>query len=198
MSKIILDLGCGKNKYKEDAIGVDILPLLNVDVVADLRNKYLPFKDNIADIVIASHIIEHLNSDDRINFFYEVYRILKPNGQFILRFPHSAAWRTKTDIQHKDIGNLTIKTFKNLDFENGEHAHYFNFKFKFLEGHFYELIIFIPMRNVRISNKHPIWIISNYLIDKPIKFLCNKFESLVYFIKPYQANVEVILKGIKS
>jgi SAM-dependent methyltransferase len=52
---------------------------------ADLNKAPIPFEDDMFDIVIATHIIEHL--DDPINFYSECIRVLKPGGIFYLEAP---------------------------------------------------------------------------------------------------------------
>jgi SAM-dependent methyltransferase len=48
----------------------------------------LPFDSNICDIVIASHVIEHVTDD--LAFIDEMLRTLKPQGHLILIFPLDA------------------------------------------------------------------------------------------------------------
>jgi ubiquinone/menaquinone biosynthesis C-methylase UbiE len=48
----------------------------------------LPFASNICDIVIASHVIEHVTDD--LAFIDEMLRTLKPQGHLILIFPLDA------------------------------------------------------------------------------------------------------------
>jgi len=74
---IILDLGCGKNKwseYKDVSIGIDRVHVNGVDVVADL-SRGIPIRDSSIDKIIAFSIIEHLR--DLITFIGECHRILK-------------------------------------------------------------------------------------------------------------------------
>jgi methionine biosynthesis protein MetW len=53
-------------------------------------NRKLPFEDAGFDVIIASHVIEHLSDTD--NFVREVYRVLKPGGYVVLATPNLAAW----------------------------------------------------------------------------------------------------------
>jgi ubiquinone/menaquinone biosynthesis C-methylase UbiE len=74
-----LDIGCG-NKKKEGFLGVDALSLQGVDFVMDVRNTPWPWADNSVDEVFCSHFVEHLSGDERITFFNELWRVLKPGA----------------------------------------------------------------------------------------------------------------------
>lgn len=52
-----------------------------------------PMKDNSFDLIICNNVLEHLSLYDKdneywIEFFNEIYRILKPNGKLTLTVPH--------------------------------------------------------------------------------------------------------------
>jgi len=86
----VLNLGCGTKK-KDGEIGLDKHDLLGIDVVWDLENIPLPFKDNEFDVIIASHIMEHI-----VNFYplmEELYRILKPNGILKITSPYFVSFK---------------------------------------------------------------------------------------------------------
>lgn len=110
---IRLDIGCGKAK-KPGFIGVDSIKFDGVDVVHDIRTKW-PWEDSSVDEVHCSHVLEHLtNFNDkweRVHFFNELYRVLKPgkreNGQIVggkatIIFPHWASQRYYGDPTHKE------------------------------------------------------------------------------------------------
>jgi predicted SAM-dependent methyltransferase len=85
----ILDLACGKRKFKNEnavVIGLDKVKLPGVDIIWNLEKTPLPFSDNEFDIVYARHILEHIR-----NFFSlmeELHRITKKDGKIIVRVPH--------------------------------------------------------------------------------------------------------------
>ncbi len=93
-----LQLGCG-NKPWHYCINLDKYKLFGVDVVHDLEKTPLPFKTNEFDEVHAYHVLEHIH-----NFFPlmdEIWRILKPNGEFYLKVPHAFSLEGMTHPDHK-------------------------------------------------------------------------------------------------
>ncbi len=97
----LLDCGCGTapmltllhEKYPDrHYTGIDLTPKMievakakkmkNVDlVVGDCEN--LPFEENSFDAVICSESFHHYPNPQ--DFFNSVYRVLRPNGRFVLR-----------------------------------------------------------------------------------------------------------------
>ena len=117
---MILDLGCGQNKYA-GAVGVDISPDSAADHIVDLVVEPLPFGDNTFDGARSVHSIEHIpfwmyDGDTlrrpMVDFLKEVYRVLKPGGEFYiltLAYPDSRCFQ---DPDHKSVWTLdTIRHF---------------------------------------------------------------------------------------
>jgi predicted SAM-dependent methyltransferase len=110
---IAVDLGCGQRKatkeYFEEnmkispdkVIGVDIAKCEDADVIHDLTKFPYPFKDESVDAIYASHFVEHLDGIERMKFFNECYRILKPNGIMRLLHPYYKSVRAVQDPTHK-------------------------------------------------------------------------------------------------
>jgi SAM-dependent methyltransferase len=95
-----LDLGCGKNK-REGFVGVDVTAFPGVDVVADLATKRWPWADDSVDEVHCSHMVEHLDSGERVFFINELHRVLKKGAKATLITPHWASMRAYGDLTHK-------------------------------------------------------------------------------------------------
>lgn len=55
-------------------------------IQADVRK--LPFKDNYADYVIATHVIEHINIEDIQKTLNEWFRVMKPGARLIITAPN--------------------------------------------------------------------------------------------------------------
>jgi len=79
-----LNLGCGDRKVRFDEVGLDIKK--PCDIIWDLNNHPLPFKDEEFDEIYAFHVLEHFGRQGDWRFFFEewseYYRILKPGGIF--------------------------------------------------------------------------------------------------------------------
>lgn len=94
-----LDIGCGKNK-REGFIGIDQHAMPGVDTVMDIRQRW-PFDDNSVDEIHCSHFIEHLTANERVQFYNEMYRVMKPGAKASIITPHWASNRAYGDPTHQ-------------------------------------------------------------------------------------------------
>lgn len=77
--------------------------------VYDLNtNPTLPFADEEFDAVICAVSVQYLIRP--LEVFAEVYRVLKPNGRFVVSYSNrcfpskaTAVWQTTTDMQHAQL-----------------------------------------------------------------------------------------------
>ncbi len=123
MEKKILDLGCGKNKWK-NAIGVDIVPFECVDIIKDLREP-LPFDDSVFDIVILNNVLEHFK--DITPILREVHRVTKSTGKVGIMVPYYNSPLGIQDPTHKtQFSEKTIYYYTDKSNWN----YYIDFKFK--------------------------------------------------------------------
>ncbi|HEV7515201.1 MAG TPA: class I SAM-dependent methyltransferase [Thermoanaerobaculia bacterium] len=79
----VVDLGSGGRRITERTICVDMLPLPNVNLIADVER--LPFRDGSIDLLYATGLLEHVEDDRRV--LSEVARILKPGGLVHVELP---------------------------------------------------------------------------------------------------------------
>jgi ubiquinone/menaquinone biosynthesis C-methylase UbiE len=104
-SPIRIDLGAGPNK-KAGFLGVDSIAFPGVDVVLKIGSEVWPWDDNSVDEAHCSHTLEHLtNLNDkweRVHFFNELYRVLKPGAKCTLIIPHWNSNRYYGDPTHKE------------------------------------------------------------------------------------------------
>lgn len=96
----LLDLGSGEGHFTKriaEKIGTSHFQGIELNgkvkdtgaLPGDLNERF-PMGDKIFDVVIASHIIEHLWNTD--GFVKEIHRVLKPTGYAIISTPNLAAW----------------------------------------------------------------------------------------------------------
>ena len=95
-----LDFGCGPNKA-EGFIGVDQYAMKGVDVVLDIGKDRWPWDDNSIQEARASHFLEHLQAQQRVHFFNELYRVLKPGSKASIITPHWCSNRAYGDFTHQ-------------------------------------------------------------------------------------------------
>jgi len=113
---VIISLGSGVHRVREDVVNVDVMPFEGVDIVADVHA--LPFRDNSIDAVIAEFLLEHLKNPRAA--VQEMARVLKTGGvlyastPFIIGYHSSPGdyyrWTTSglrelfADFKEKDLG----------------------------------------------------------------------------------------------
>ncbi len=107
----ILDLGCGRDKYRggkgDMVIGVDVDKQSGADVIHDLNKFPYPFKKNEFDLVRLKHSIEHLQ--DVYKVLDEVCKITRNGGTVRILYPHfscASAYNTYTHIHFFGINAL--------------------------------------------------------------------------------------------
>ncbi|MGI8653769.1 MAG: class I SAM-dependent methyltransferase [Pyrinomonadaceae bacterium] len=123
--KKILDVGCGRNKHP-GAIGIDINPNTDADVIHDLGIVPYPFPDDEFDEIVSYHVIEHV--PDPTAFVTELYRITKPGGRIKILTPHYTNPDWPNDLTHRN--HLNSYSFQNFIPERQIFAFYTNVKLK--------------------------------------------------------------------
>lgn len=90
--KLIADIGSGSHTsmphlYQDNTVvRFDMDESCKPDFVCDVRN--IPEEDNVFDIAVASHVLEHLKWDDVIPALQEWVRILKVGGELTVKVPN--------------------------------------------------------------------------------------------------------------
>jgi SAM-dependent methyltransferase len=95
----VLEMGCGPKRLWPGSVAIDVNPRSRADIIHDLNETPWPFSDNSFDIVIAEHVVEHL--DNVIKTVEEVHRILKPGGVWYVEVPHFSSHHHHTDPTHR-------------------------------------------------------------------------------------------------
>jgi len=99
VSPLKLDLGCGKNK-KPGFIVVDSMKFDGVDQVLDLTKSW-PWKDGSVGEIHCSHFLEHLDQNERVHFFNELWRVMMKDAKGSIIVPSWTNERAYGDPTHK-------------------------------------------------------------------------------------------------
>lgn len=94
----VLDVGCGSAKYP-GAVGIDISPDTDADVVHDLDVFPYPFDDASFDQVLMQDVLEHVA--EPIKVIDELHRICRPGARIQLRTPHFSSLLAYSDPTHR-------------------------------------------------------------------------------------------------
>ncbi len=101
--KIVIELGCGEKK-QPGTIGIDKLPLKNVDYVWDLEKGLSFLPDNSVDEIRSKHFLEHVEHFEELT--KEIHRVLKPGGIQIVTVPHFSNPYYYSDFTHRRFFGL--------------------------------------------------------------------------------------------
>lgn len=92
-----LNLGCGM-KYLQGYVNIDISEKSKADLILDLENGKLPYKDNSIDEIQAIQFLEHIRN--LIPLMNECYRVLAPKGVFHIIVPQGEGiWADPTHVR---------------------------------------------------------------------------------------------------
>jgi SAM-dependent methyltransferase len=108
-----LELGCGSNKLRPDAIGVDVLHLPGVDVVGDIPAVLGAFDDSSIDVIFSNHFLEHAGPMPEV--MAECARLLRPGGRFIAVVPHFSSPYYYSDPTHRTMFGLYTMSYFAFD-----------------------------------------------------------------------------------
>jgi predicted SAM-dependent methyltransferase len=138
---IKLHLGCG-NVYLRDYINIDVRPLKNVDLVADIAS--LPFiPDFSVNEIYTCHTLEHISHQKIIRVLEEWFRILKHKGKIIISVPD---FERIIKIYKKTGNNIwNIKSVLMGEQDYSENMHYSVFNFEFLK----QILSHVGFKNIR-------------------------------------------------
>lgn len=114
---LVLDIGCGKKKQEEGAIGLDRERGSFADVRCELARFPWPIRDGCAGRIYLSHFLEH--QPDILRAMAEIHRIAAPDAEILIVTPHYSSLDSYTDPTH--FHHLGFHSFDYLvqgDFEN--------------------------------------------------------------------------------
>ena len=129
-SGLILDVGCGINKFP-GSIGVDSNLNTRADVIADLDQLPLPFRDGVFREIRATHIIEHVSNV--IQTMEEFHRLLAPLGQVVIVTPHYTDFSSFCDPTHRwHLNSFSLRYFSE---DNAGYGYYSHARFREISTH---------------------------------------------------------------
>jgi ubiquinone/menaquinone biosynthesis C-methylase UbiE len=79
---------------------VDARPLPNVSFLWDLEKLPWPFPSQCVDQILASHLLEHVSPKVTVDFWNEMWRVMKPEGQALIVVPHGQSYGYLQDPSH--------------------------------------------------------------------------------------------------
>lgn len=112
-SGINLDIGCGNNKMP-GFVGIDYRPGPEVDIVWDIEKTPWPLPDACVNKAVASHVLEHIEPHGGIfiDVMNEIWRVMKPKGQFAFVVPYAGSLGFYQDPTHcNPINEATMYYF---------------------------------------------------------------------------------------
>ncbi len=134
---LALNIPSGNNKLKLN-IGSFTVMLhngwINTDIVNlndyAAQNQYkflqmdcrfpLPFENNTVDLIVSSHMLEHLDWNEGLNFLKECYRIMKPNATMRIAVPDTETlfqYYKTNKLEMLDEMNVTAAQNKSQSFK---------------------------------------------------------------------------------
>ena len=146
--KINLNIGCGETTYP-DSINMDMRKTSITDEIYNFELFPWPFKDERFDSVFAFDIIEHLS--DVFKTVDEIHRILKPEGNLIIRTNHCETKQSFIDPSHIHFFHLDSFSFYDESTPWGKKYHWYtDKKFKIMnKTKSGEELIFVLKKSVK-------------------------------------------------
>ncbi len=181
--KVIIELGCGRQKQIENSITIDMIDLPHIDIITDINKGLYFLPDNSVDEIYSFHFLEHV---EKVEFIMsEIYRVLKPGGKKIGTVPHFSNPYFYSDYTHHNcFGLYSFCYFSKKDY------------FKRKVPDFYNSINF-KINKIKIGFKSP-FLIRNYLrqiwskIFNSSKFMQEFYEeNLCHTFPAYEISFEL-------
>lgn len=100
-AQVNIQLGGGKD-CPRGFINIDILDTPQVDIVHDLEQTPWPLPDECADMLVASHLVEHINpaKGGFLKFMDEAWRVSKVGSSFLISTPFAGSYGYFQDPTH--------------------------------------------------------------------------------------------------
>lgn len=152
----MVDIGCGANKAGKHFFGIDYRRLPGVDLVQNLEEFPWKIPSESFNTAVASHVVEHINPAQGIflNFMDSVWRILKPEGEFLIGAPYATSVGMFRDPTH-------------CNFVNEETWSYFDPEDIFYKGDLYHIYSPLPWK-IKVNTWHSVGNVEVVLVKRNI------------------------------
>src|SRR5262245_55625205 len=100
---IKLDVGCGASK-QDGWVGLDRRKLDCVDIVHDMEDTPWPLEADIANVILCSHILEHIDPRNFLRVMSEIHRVGKHFCQVQISTPYAGSFGAYQDPTHTRPG----------------------------------------------------------------------------------------------
>lgn len=158
----VLDIGCGSAKTP-GAVGLDVSPHTEADIVHDLDAFPYPIEDSSFDQILLQDVLEHVAAP--IKVFEELHRIARPQARIQLRTPHFSSVLAYGDPTHRHyFSTIAIRSLAQPRF-----AHYTDVRFRVLHV---TIDLWLPFRAAGIG------VLANRLPEAYEKYLAFRFPAM--------------------
>jgi len=103
LSPLRIDLGCG-SQVRQGFVGIDARKTPATAIVSDARA--VAVASHVADEVYASCLLEHFENPHEV--LREIHRVLRPDGQAVLRLPNLGTYSSHLDLTHRFLADLAL------------------------------------------------------------------------------------------
>ncbi len=176
-NKVFIHLGCGPINAT-GFINVDALPYSHVHYIQTVENLSM-FTDEYADLIYASHVLEHISHNVVLKVLKEWHRVLKKGGILRLSVPDFDKLIDVYLTEEKDIRAIIGPLMGGQDNPYNFHKSVFN------ENYLRELLLSVGFREVRFWDPEKVELHSfEDWASRPIKW-----KGKEYFIS---LNIEAV------
>ena len=109
-NSVRLDVGCGFNK-QHGFVGMDKRKVAGVDIVHDAEVFPWPIEDDQCDVIVMSHLVEHIKPWLQIDLINEAWRVMKVGGVLMIATPYATSFGYYQDPTHCKPWNEATPTY---------------------------------------------------------------------------------------
>ena len=143
-NKVYIHLGCGEINAP-GFINVDTIPYSHVHYVQDIEDLSI-FSNKYADLIYASHVLEHTSHRNSFKVLKEWYRVLKEEGRLRLSVPDFDKLIEVYSVEERDIQAIMCPLMGGQGYAYNFHKSVFN------ERYLTELLLSVGFKEVRKWN----------------------------------------------